>query len=59
LQQTLGAHPAFHYGRLTLARLLLAQGDRMGAAREAQALLAVELPNDLREQANALAAQVV
>jgi len=41
--------PGYHFGRLTYARLLVASGDRAGAAREAQLLLlASDLPEDLR-----------
>lgn len=49
--------PAYHYARLTLARLLAATGDRAAAAREAQQLLlAADLPEEMRAQAEQLLA---
>ena len=55
LRALLGNLPGYHYGRLTLARLLAATGDRAGAAREAQLLLlATDLPEELRTSAEQL-----
>ncbi|MBI1319073.1 MAG: hypothetical protein GC168_09010 [Candidatus Hydrogenedens sp.] len=58
LSAALAANPHFHYGRLTLARLLSAR-DKAAALRELQALLADgTLEDDLRAQALQLATRL-
>lgn len=58
LRRAVEASPGFHFGRLSLARILWAQGHAAAALAELQYLLADEtLPRDLRSQAEALVAQ--
>jgi len=59
LRTVIAAQPDYHYARLALVRILLAQKQPDEGARELQALLALEdLPEDIQAQAQQLAREV-